>query len=154
MDLGLGKNKKNTFQISKFPLVLHVKPLVREQGQVELGQVELEQVELGQVEMSTYIYMSTYTQNCIYTYRDRIRDFKNTSTYPECRDTQCQDNEWRLYLTYTKHLFYLQSNKYYVYFNFWIQQKERYITVSISHNIKHNIQCQLSGLLIKFIRHE
>jgi len=30
-------------------------------------------------------------------YRDPIRYFTNTSTYPECWDTRCQDNECRLY---------------------------------------------------------
>jgi len=39
--------------------------------------------------------MSTYKCRLIckivYTmYRDRIRDFTNTSTYPECRDTWCR----------------------------------------------------------------
>jgi len=40
--------------------------------------------------------MSTYPQHCIYAmYRDRIRDFTNTSTYPECRDNEC-----RLYIPF------------------------------------------------------
>ena len=30
-------------------------------------------------------------------YRDRIPDFANTSTYPECRDSRCRDNECRPY---------------------------------------------------------
>ena len=30
-------------------------------------------------------------------FRDRIWDFTNTLTYPECRDTRCRDNECRLY---------------------------------------------------------
>ena len=30
-------------------------------------------------------------------YRDRILDFTNTSTYPECQDIQCRDNVCRLF---------------------------------------------------------
>ena len=41
-------------------------------------------------------------------YRDRIRDFTNTSTYPECRDIRCQDNECRLYIyNYICHVWYM-----------------------------------------------
>jgi len=39
-----------------------------------------------------YIYAIVYRM-----YRDRIRDLTNSSTYPEYRDTRCQENECRLY---------------------------------------------------------
>jgi len=128
LDLGLGKNKKNTFQIFTCPASKTTCQGTRTSGNVDLY---------------AKLHIRIGTEFGTLQIRRHIRSVEI-----------CQDNECRQYLTYTKHLFYLQSNKYYVYFNFWIQQKERYITVSISHNIKHNIQCELSGLQIKFIQHE
>ena len=43
------------------------------------------------------LHVDLYGINVYRIYRDIIRDFTNTSTYPECRDIRCRDNECRLY---------------------------------------------------------
>ena len=46
------QNKKNALQITKYPLVLHLKTLVRAIGQVEIraiGQVEIRAIRQGEI---------------------------------------------------------------------------------------------------------
>jgi len=61
-------------------------------------------------EMSIYKYR--LIRKIVYAmYRDRIRDFTNTSTYPACRDTRCRDNECRLYLSSNPRVLGLQLQR-------------------------------------------
>ena len=84
-----------------YPVTYYTPPQERLTG-VKFGQEIHWKHCLGPTHMSRYAKcrptnVDLYRINIYRMYRDRIRDFTNTSTYLECRDIRCQDNECRLY---------------------------------------------------------